>query len=244
MMSLADLDDVDYFEEDEDVRSVWDDDDLHSPPLQQEFSLLDLATATQSRQHQKRGRKSCKAAKDAETAMVNSASNQRIKKYGKGTAVFIESEEETEVEEETDDDLDLTRTMSSETDTDDDDSGLQSADEELDNISLEVPSATVIDYEKEFAKLDDSFCSCEIPGSEFNVCFLRETFRSAVEFGKCSPFTVRFDMRAVSSVLNVDMKEVKDANPADWWLTCQVGDRQLWQVDSTESTHQAAVMVK
>lgn len=237
-MSLADLDDVDYFGEDEDVEPGWD--ELQSPPAQPEFSLLDLAVATQNKQRLKATRNSHKATEDAETVPVNSASNQRVKKYGKGSVIFVQAEEE--VIKEADYDFDIMQKMAAETDTDGD-SGLHSGDET--NVSLELSLDAVIDCEEELAKFDDSFCSCGILQSEFNVHYLQETFGSAVEFGKCSPFTVRFDMHAVSAVLNSGVMEEKETEElAEWWLICQTGARLPCQLDTARHIGEDVVMVK
>ena len=122
-MCLADHDAVAWFKEDEDGESVWD--DVHSPPAQQEFSLLDLAMATRHKRHQKPMENLRKAAKGTETVLVNSASNQRVKKYAKGSAVFIEKEEEEDVGKDAGDDFDFMQKMAAEADTDGD-SGLHS----------------------------------------------------------------------------------------------------------------------
>lgn len=161
-MCLADHDAVAWVKEDEDAESVWD--DLHSPPAQQEFSLLDLAMATRHKQHQKPMKNSRKAAKGTETVSVNSASNQRVKKYAKGSAIFIEKEEE-DVRKDADDDLDFMQKMAAEADTDGD-SGLN-ADAESNTISLELSSAAVTNHEEDLARFDDGFCSCGIPQHEF-----------------------------------------------------------------------------
>ena len=239
-MCLADHDAVAWFKEDEDGESVWD--DLHSPPAQQEFSLLDLAMATRHKRHQKPMKNSCRAAKDTETVLVNSASNQHVKKYAKGSAIFIEKEEEEDVGKDAGDDLDFMQKMAAEADTDGD-SGLHS-DAESDSVSFKISSAAVTDYEEELSRFDDSFCSCGIPLHEFNIYYLQDTFGSAVEVGKCSPFTVRFNIQAVSLVLNLDMMQQLDADLAEWWLICQIGERLPCWLDDTRHTEEDGVMVK
>ena len=148
-MCLADHDALAWFKEDEDGESVWD--DLHSPPTQQEFSLLDLAKATRHKRHQKPIKNSCRAVKDTETVSVNSASNQHVRKYAKGSIIFIQK--------------DFIQKTAAEVDTDGD-SGLNS-DTESNTISLELSSAAVTNHEEDLARFDDGFCSYGIPQHEF-----------------------------------------------------------------------------
>ena len=62
-----------------------------------------------------------------------------------------------------------------------------------------------------------------------------------VEVGNCSSFTVRFDIQAVSLVLNLDMMQQLDTDLAEWWL---IWERlPCWLVD-TRRTEEDEVMVK
>lgn len=216
------------------MEALWDAEEL-SIHAEEEFSLLDFAMATKNKRHQTSKGKHRRATQNSDASQVNPASHQQVKKYGKGSAIFIEREK---MAEDSDVDLDLTQTL--ETDEDMDDHSLQEA-----SIDSQRTLRIKIDYESEFSRFDRSFCSCRILQSEFNSFQLRSVFGCAVEFGNCIPFTARFDVHAASVLLSSEgMKEDEKTNHGDWWLLCQVGERLRDQFRCSQHTQEDIVIMK
>ena len=55
---------------------------------------------------------------------------------------------------------------------------------------------------------------------------------------------MRFNIQAVSLVLNLDIMQQLDADLAEWWLICQIGERLPCWLDDTRHTEEDGVMVK
>ena len=222
--------DIHLYEEDDEAESHWT-----ARPTEQEYSLFDLVVATKNKLRQKPS----KSATIETGSRVNSASGQVVKKYGKGTAIVLETKEE-EDDTASMEDLEFTRDSVSEAGMTDD-SGLQLSDESSDT-SMEVVSGPTVDYEEEISMSDKSFCTCGIPESELKVHYLQDMVGEAVEFGRCAPFTARFNMHAVSMALQQAVINEQEGSLEEWWLLCQTADMTM--MDSTGTTLEKQVMVK
>ena len=226
----------DTFEEEEDAGQAW-----AEQPTEQEYSLLDLVLAAQSKRQQKLSRKPHLASTETESR-VNSASSQLVKKYGKGTAIVHETEKEDEdvLMDTATENFELIRDSASEADMTDD-SGLQLSSGSAD-ISMEVNNGSAVDYEQELSMSDKSFCTCGLPESELKVHYLQNMVGQAVEFGRCAPFTARFNMHAVSMALQQAVTNEQEGRLEEWWLLCQTADMTM--VDSAGTTLDKQVRVK
>ncbi|XP_076447529.1 uncharacterized protein LOC143284591 isoform X2 [Babylonia areolata] len=184
------------------------------PPLQQ-FSLWDLALATQHRRQQRGRHRSPPVSIDHEACAVNSASSQTVKKHGKGRAILMEGGGDSVGERGGD--MEVTDPTVSGSDSDD--SSRPSGEEGDVASSMDKAPVWLKGFEEAVVQFEDSFSCCAVPDRELNPSYLQGRFEGAVRFAHCLPLTATFDLQGVW----LAGWEGGGVGLEDWWLLCQAG---------------------